>query len=258
MKISIRFYAHLNFFIDPAHRQKRFSLEILQPGSIKDMIESQGVPHTEIGYLLVNGQFVGFDHLLEDRDNISVYPEFHTISIEQESKVLPRYSGTPRFILDAHLGKLAAYLRLLGFDTMYSNHMDDVDLAFIAAKEGRILLSRDRGLLKRKIVTFGGYVQNTDPPKQIMEIYHRFHLAEYAMPFTRCTVCNGILNEVSIDEVVDKLPEKTSEYIDQCWHCQDCHKLYWKGSHFIGIKKIFAEISALIPIVAPKTKEVTD
>jgi uncharacterized protein with PIN domain len=258
MHVELRFYAQLNFFIAHAKQQKTFTLELFHPASIKDLIESQGVPHTEIGFLLANGQSVGFDYLLADSDRISVFPDFHTLPVSEISKMNHGFPGEPKFILDGHLGKLASYLRLLGFDTLYPNQADDEELARLAASDRRILLSRDRGLLKRKSVIFGGYVRNTDPQKQIAEVFHRYNLADYLHPFTRCAICNGILIEVLKSSVQADLPQHTRDSIERVWQCVICKKMYWRGSHMAGIERLFTEISTLISITPSKTKKVAN
>jgi uncharacterized protein len=138
----------------------------------------------------------------------------------------------PRFVLDAHLGKLAGYLRLLGFDTLYRNDYDDATLARISSDEHRILLTRDRGLLKRSMVTHGYYVRETDPQRQAIEVLRRFDLHRSIMPFHRCIRCNGVLRAADKSAIRAALPPRTSEYYDEFRVCDHCGKIYWKGSHY--------------------------
>lgn len=258
MKIFLRFYGDLNFFLPASHRQRTYPVEIVARDSIKDLVEAQGIPHTEIDFILVNGSAVGFDYIVADNDRISVYPHFHQISIPVENCVSEPYPGKPRFVLDVHLGRLAVYLRLLGFDALYFGDVHDEKLAEISAREGRILLSRDRGLLKRKIVRFGRYIHSTWPHEQLVEVARRYQLLEQAHPFSRCTACNGSLVEVDMHVVENEIPAETRANIDRCWRCNECGKVYWKGSHTVRIERLFAEVSTLVSAPSAKSEEMTD
>jgi hypothetical protein len=135
-------------------------------------------------------------------------------------------------VVDANLGKLARYLRLLGFDTRYRNDFDDPELAEISAKEHRILLTRDRDLLKRSLVTHGYYVRARKPDRQVQEVLERFDLRRSLQPFQRCTACNGELTEVPKESVAERLEPKTRHYHDRFWHCGGCDRIYWRGGHY--------------------------
>lgn len=258
MKIYLRFYGDLNFFLPASHRQRTFPVDIFTRASIKDLIEAQGVPHTEIDVILVNGCTVGFDTIVAENDWISVYPHFQQLPIPVDHRVSEPYFGEPRFVLDVHLGRLAVYLRLLGFDTLYFGNMHDENLAEISARDERILLSRDRGLLKRKIVRFGRYIHSTLPHEQLIEVARRYQLLEQAHPFTRCTVCNGSLMETDKQAVESQIPAETRANIDRFWRCNVCGKVYWKGSHTVRIERLFPEISTLVSIPSTKSEEMTD
>ena len=227
-----RFYAELNDFLSPEHRQVTFAHAFDARTSVKDMIESLGVPHTEIELILVNSVAVDFSYIMQDGDQVSVYPVFETFDATPIVRLRPAPLREPRFVLDAHLGKLAGYLRLLGFDTLYRNDYDDETLASISSAEHRILLTRDRGLLKRSMVTHGYYVRRVDPQRQIVEVLHRFDLQRLTAPFRRCIRCNGLLRAVSKEEIGDRLQHHTYEYYDEFRMCDQCGKVYWKGSHY--------------------------
>jgi uncharacterized protein with PIN domain len=137
-----------------------------------------------------------------------------------------------RFVLDGHLGRLAAYLRMLGFDTWYQNHVEDAVLAQISKNERRILLTRDQGLLKRSAVTHGYWVRATAPREQLRETIQRFDLQHLAKPFTRCLSCNGLLQSVSLIDVKDEVPENAVRFYHEFWRCAACGKVYWQGSHY--------------------------
>src|SRR5262245_16671618 len=110
-----------------------------------------------------------------------------------------------RFIADAHLGKLARYLRLLGFDTLFDNHFQDEEIIKLTEDE-RIVLSRDKGLLRDPRIVNGYWVNETDPKKQLQEVLERFELGREALPFTRCMECNGEIFPAIFDAVKGSLP----------------------------------------------------
>src|SRR5262249_23065702 len=209
-----------------------FDQVVKDRASIKDVIESLGVPHTEVDLILVNGESVDFSYHVQDGDRISVYPMFEALDITPLVRVRPHALREPRFVLDTHLGKLAGYLRLLGFDTLYRNDYEDHRLVQIAHRERRAVLTRDRGLLKHRQVTHGYYVRETDPERQVVEVLRRFDLARAIAPFRRCMRCNGVLEPGAKNEVLDRLLPKTRQYYDEFSQCPGCGNLYWKGSHY--------------------------
>jgi uncharacterized protein len=197
--------------------------------SIKHMIEALGVPHTEVYSIRVNGSPVDFTYHIQDGDQVEVYP----IQAGQGPTTgLNGLAGEPRFILDNHLGRLAAYLRMLGFDTLYRNDYQDEELSQVASLEGRILLTRDRRLLMRSVVSHGYCVQNLDPQRQFSEVVKRFALAEQIRPFQRCLRCNSILQLVSRDAVLHRLEPLTRQFYQEFSICPGCNQVYWKGSHY--------------------------
>lgn len=230
--IVVRFYAELSDFLPPARRQVTFSHSVPGRASVKDVIEALGVPHTEVDLVLANGESVDFSYQVQDGDRISVYPVFESLDITPLVRVRPQPLREPRFVLDTHLGKLAKYLRLLGFDTLYRNDYADPALAYLARHEQRILLTRDRGLLKHNLVPHGYLVRETDPARQVVEVLRRFDLYRAVAPFCRCLRCNGRLEPVPKAAVVDRLEPKTRQYYDEFSTCQECGRLYWKGSHY--------------------------
>lgn len=147
-----------------------------------------------------------------------------------------------RFIADVHLGRLAAYLRLAGFDTAYEPPWDDPVLARRSADEGRILLTRDRELLKRSIVTRGYFVLSTIPRQQFAEIVDRFDLRPLMRPFSRCARCNTPLREVAKVAVLDRLLPRTRREHNQFLECPSCRHVYWRGSHHARLASWFAQL----------------
>lgn len=246
-----RFYAELNDFLPPEKQYRAFNHSFELPGSVKDMIEALGVPHPEVDLILANGQSVDFSYLVRDGDRIVVYPVFESLDISPLVRLRPEPLRTPRFVLDVHLGQLARYLRLLGFDTLYQNDYTDEELAEISGSEGRILLTRDRGLLKRSIVTHGYCLRTTDSRQQLLEVLRRFDLTGIVKPFQRCIRCNGLLHAVDKAVVVDHLPPKIRDDYDEFRRCQRCGQVYWKGSHFERMEQFVADVMA----TAEKTKD---
>ena len=231
-RANFRFYAELNDFLKPERRHQDFEHSFWGNPSVKDTIEALGVPHTEVDLILVNGASVGFAHALLDGDRVSVYPVFEGLDIGQVVRLRPEPLRHPRFVLDIHLGRLAAYLRMLGFDTLCSDDFDDEQLVELSLGEERVLLTKDRGLLKRSVITHGYFVRAIEPGKQILEILKRFDLFSLAAPFSRCMRCNGRLQHVSKQEVLDQLPPKTRDAYDEFRRCDTCQRIYWKGSHY--------------------------
>jgi len=229
---SLRFYAELNDFLPPERRMTDIPCPFHVGPSVRDLIESLGVPHTEVDLILANGESVEFDYTVGDGDRISVYPVFESLDIEPLARVRPEPLRHPRFVADVHLGRLAAYLRMLGFDTFYRNDAPDEDLARVSTGQQRILLTRDRGLLKRSAVTRGYCLRQTLPREQLAEVLQRFELARLAAPFTRCLACNGSLERVEKKAVADRLPPGVLTRYAEFLACPACGRVYWKGTHY--------------------------
>lgn len=243
-KARLRFYAELNDLLPRRIRRVPFDHTFGDRSSVKHIIEALGVPHTEVDLILVNGRSVDFSYLLKDGDRISIYPVFETFDISPLVRLRPQPLREPCFILDTHLGKLAAYLRMLGFDTRYGNSYEDGELALIASEEKRIILTRDRGLLKRKMVTHGYIVRETIPRVQILEVIKRFDLPTSISPFKRCIRCNGLLEAVQKEKIIDRLQPNTMRYFDEFRICTKCSRIYWKGSHYERMKEFIDAILA--------------
>jgi uncharacterized protein with PIN domain len=246
-----RFYGNLNDYLPPNRRQVEFARYIKDQGSVKDAIEALGIPHPEINLIVVNGESVSFDYWVQPGDRISVYPQFTALDITPISQVQPPPLSQIRFVLDVHLGKLATYLRLLGFDTLYRNDYDDEELAQISSQEQRILLTQDRGLLKRSIVTYGYAVRSDNPEEQMAEVLERFRLHSVIAPLQRCPRCNGELGLVEKTAIQNQIPYYTRLYYDEFAQCQSCHQIYWKGAHYERIQALIdgAKVQALTAVV---------
>jgi uncharacterized protein with PIN domain len=240
--VTMRFYEELNDFLTGNKKKKPFQVYFTGRQTVKDIIESEGVPHTEVDLILVNSRSVGFGHIIADKDYISVYPEFELLDISPLKRLRPAPLREPKFILDVHLGKLTGLLRILGFDTAYRNDYGDEEIAATAAKEKRIVLTRDKGILKRNSVERGYWIRSVKPAEQSREVVRKFDLRRSIRPFFRCMICNGIIESVDKAVIEAELLPRTRKYFDQFYRCRQCGKIYWEGSHH---KKLLAFITEM-------------
>lgn len=237
--VEVRLYGDLSAIARGAGRDGTVEVPLGSPRSVKDLVESVGVPHTEVGLLLVDGEPVGFDHLVATPGRVAVYPPLQ----ELDPPVRLRDPRPPRrFVLDVHLGTLSRNLRLLGLDCWYRTDADDVTLAAVAVDEDRVLLTRDRGLLMRSEIVHGHCVRSEEPFAQTLEVLRRFRLATALAPFTRCLRCNARLEEVPAAEVADEVPPLARERHDRYVRCPDCRRVYWPGTHHGALTDLVAEV----------------
>lgn len=229
---SFRFYEELNDFLPRERRGRSFAAACARAATTKHMIEALGVPHTEVELVLVNGESATFDRPIADGDRIAVYPKFETFDITPLLRVREQPLRRLRFVADAHLGGLARLLRLAGFDTVYDNNIHDDEVAALAVDEGRVVLTRDRELLKRRTITHGCYIHALKPAQQMGELFDRLDLASSARPFTLCLHCNAPLRAVPKDDVADQLPPMVREQHNEFNTCDQCRRVFWKGSHY--------------------------
>ena len=242
-RATFRFYAELNDFLPQERKKRSFEYEFSGNPGIKNAIEALGVPHVEVDVILADGVSVDFHYHLQDGDRIAVYPVFESLDISPLVKLRPDALRHTAFIADVHLRKLAHYLRMLGFDTLHENDYVDEQIVRIAASSGRIILTRDRMLLKNSAVTHGYWVRSSDPVKQAREIIRRFDLRRQVKLLTRCPTCNGEIVPVSKEDVLERIPPRTALWLDEYFICTDCGKLYWRGTHY---PKIMQKIDAIL------------
>jgi len=231
-RATFRFYEELNGFLAPERRGRDFTCSCARAATTKHMIEALGVPHTEVELILVNGESVGFERLLADGDRVAVYPKFEAFDITPLLRVRARPLRAPRFIADAHLGGLAHLLRMLGFDTLYNNDVHDEEIERLAVAQERIVLTRDRELLKRRGISHGCYVHALQPEQQLREIFHRLDLARAARPFTRCLSCNSALRPVEKVRIAPLLPPGVRQRYCRFTICEGCGRVFWEGTHW--------------------------
>ncbi len=229
--VQVRAYAELNDFLAPESRGVTVRRPFRPHQTVKDVLEAMGIPHTEVDLILVNGDPADFAHRPTSGDRIAAYPMFEALDIAPTSRLRPVPLRNPRFVVDVNLGRLARLLRVLGFDVWWSSDADDPTLVDVSLGQQRILLTRDRGLLKRRVITHGLFVHSQHPEEQTLEVLRRLDLRQRLAPFTRCIRCNGTLAAVPKDQVIDQLEPLTRRYYQDFSRCADCGRIYWAGSH---------------------------
>ncbi|MGB7218780.1 MAG: Mut7-C RNAse domain-containing protein [Vicinamibacterales bacterium] len=242
-QVTVRVYGPLNDFLPPGRQQGAFAHVLKGRTSVKDFLEGLGIPHPEMDLILVNGEPVAFDYVVQDGNRIAVFPRFESVNIDDVTLVRPPHEAL-RFVLDGHLGKLARYLRLVGLDAEYCVDASDDDIAELAVRDGRIVLTRDRGLLKRRVVSRGHWIRATAPRQQLVEVLRRF--GPTLAPFTRCLRCNTELREVPQSLVESRLESRTREYYQRFHECPGCHRIYWAGSHWRRLTRLVEGTRAVV------------
>ena len=229
---TFRFYEELNDFLAPGRRRREFTVPCARAATTKHMIEALGVPHTEVEVILLNGESVGFGALLREGDRVAVYPRFEAFDVTPLLRVRDQPLRDTRFVADCHLGALAHLLRMMGFDTLHDKVFADDEIERIAAAQGRIVLTRDRDLLKRRRITHGCYVHALRPQQQLRELVERLDLGRSARPFTLCPRCNAPLQAVAKAHVEDRLPPGVRELYHRFSSCAACGRVFWEGEHW--------------------------
>ncbi len=232
INIIIRFYEELNDFLISGTRKKDLFIDIEKDVSVGTLIELMGPPCSEVDLILVNGQSARFDYILQNNDRVSVYPVFECFNIESVSLLENAPLRKIKFICDVHLGRLAKYLRMLGFDTQYENDYDDNTLIRMSNAHCRTLLSRDKKLLLDKKITRRYLIKQAEPADQIREVVEYFDLKNNIMPMSRCLECNCVVQTVLKEAVESRVDQNIFEINDAFTECRECRKIYWKGSHY--------------------------
>jgi hypothetical protein len=230
---SFRLYEELNDFLPRERRETVFATPCAQNATVKHMLEALGAPHTEIGPVRRNRRPASLDDLVAEGDLVEAWPH----------PPAPPPHAPPRFVADAHLGGLARFLRMAGFDTLYQNDFADEAIETIASLEHRIVLTRDRELLKRRGVLRGCYVRALKPEPQLREIFVRYTLAPAVRPFSLCLNCNMPLHAIDKAAVADRLPPSVRACHEQFQHCRNCGGVFWKGSHWRRMRALIADVA---------------
>lgn len=233
MKVArFQFDSSLRSLLQHPHSDGRFDYRFNGPQSVKHLIESLGIPHTEIGSIRVGSIRVSAGYLVQDGDQVDVFGNVPGPDFEDE----------PRFVIDGHLGRLASHLRMLGLDCLYEGDYDDGVMVQISLEEDRTLLTRDRRLLMHKSITRGYLLRSLDPHTQLLEVLHRFALRPWIRPFQRCIRCNHLLQVVEKEAVLDRLELLTKLYFEDFRICPACKQIYWKGSHYERMQRLIASL----------------
>jgi uncharacterized protein with PIN domain len=228
----------LSSFLAREHRGVAIEHAYARAASMKQAIESLGVPHTEVGRIVVNQEPATLARTVRAGDTVEVFPH---------APGEAPFEAPLAFVADAHMGGLARMLRMLGFDTAYDNAFDDPQIVKLAAEERRVVLTRDREMLKRRDVLRGCYVHALKPEAQLREVARRYAIAAHMQPFALCLHCNLPLEPAHSDAVAAQVPERIRNRFTRFMHCPGCDRVYWEGSHWQRMREVLAEALELQP-----------
>jgi len=240
--VELRFYEELNDFLPRERRKRAFTVEVDRARSVKDAIESAGVPHTEVDLVIVDGASVDFAHLLRGGERVAVYPMFESLDVTPLVRLRPRALRDPRFVADTHLGKLARHLRMAGFDTLHGNDWEDDRIVAVSLAQRRTILTRDLGMLRRREVERGYFVRAVESEAQLSEVVAALQLEGLLAPFTRCRECNAPLEEAARESVAARIPPRVSGLYDRFKRCPSCDRVYWEGTHYQRMQGVIARL----------------
>jgi uncharacterized protein with PIN domain/sulfur carrier protein ThiS len=253
ISVSIRCYAELNDFL-PLERQSADFLFLLPENtSVEMLLEKLRIPPQVVDLILINGTPVNLTYNLKGNDRIALYPVFETFDITSITKVRDNPLRQIRFVLDVHLGKLSHHLRMFGFDTLYRNDYTDNVLCRISLEEKRTLLSRDESLIENKALLHAYLIKNKDPRLQLIEVFERFDLYGSTSPFTRCIDCNSLLRPVQKKYILSLIPASVRDWCNEYQRCNQCNRIYWKGSHFKHMGEFVRDILKRNPSIDGST-----
>ncbi len=241
MGLSVTFQPQFDFFLRRQHRHQ-FSYTLNRKASVKDIIESFGVPHTEVGHIFYNEIEIDFACIPDLTGSIHVHPITEPFDVLSSSFLRPHPMTQIKFVSDVNVIRLGRLLRLSGFDVKYTPDYSDKEIADIAQEEKRIVLTRDTALLKRKKIDFAKRIRADMPYDQLVETIRFFGLRNLMSFFSRCTACNAVLVKVKKEDILHLLEPKTKQYFDTFFQCPHCKNVFWRGSHYDNIKKRFAAL----------------
>jgi uncharacterized protein len=217
--------AELQFLLRAGRRGGPVAVTCDGVSSLGHVVESLGVPLPEVGTLTVNGEPTAASYRPGGGDLV------HVTAVGR-----PQRLGVARFILDVHLGTLARRLRLVGVDAAYANDAADDVLIERANTGRRVLLTQDRGLLRRRRLRMGAYVRGARPDDQLIDVLSRF--APPLAPWTRCPACNSLLLPAAKTEVEPRLEAGTRRTYQKFSACGSCRRVYWRGAHAARLEAI--------------------
>ena len=210
--------------------------------SIKDIIEALHIPHTEVSAIFFDNREITFSHIPEAGESIFLHSFTPGTNVTRSTLLRPDPLLTTSFIVDINVGKLARLLRMSGFDTLYDPQWQEKEIAELAAADRRILLSRNRDLLRRKCILWGHLVRTEQPEKQLAEVITLFGLHDAIQPFSRCLLCNALLQAVEKTAIVHRLEPLTRKYYRKFHICPDCEQIYWRGSHHKRMEELIERV----------------
>jgi uncharacterized protein len=232
LKVSIRIYEELNSYLPPDKQKRDSILTITADISVKQLIEKLRIPISQIDLILVNGKSVGAEYQVNDGDRLSIYPVFETFNISSVSNLHESPLRRLQFICDVHLGRLTKYMRMLGLDVLYKNDFSQDQQVQLCIKEDRIILTRNKRILKNRLITRGYLVKSGDPRLQVEEIITYFDLKGYLTPLSRCLRCNLTVQPVEKESIQPHVPGAVFKMYDKFMRCDNCDRIYWMGSHY--------------------------
>ncbi len=241
-KVRFRFYEELNDHLPAERRKATFTHPVEAGAAVGEVIKAMGVPLSEVEMIRVDGKSVDFSHRLYDGARASVYPVFESFNITPEPRVRQRPLRQIRFVLDVDLGRLATYLRMFGFDTLYRNDCDSNKLIEISRRDRRILCTRDRKLLTCGGIERGYRVREMRPRRQLVEVLRRFDLLGSVTPLCRCLRCNAMLVPLSPESVLARRPIEARRHDKRIWVCPDCQRISRRGSHYRRMRSFMQQI----------------
>jgi uncharacterized protein with PIN domain len=228
----LRFYEELNDYLTEKKQKTWFEYRFSGSPTIGEVLHDSGVPASDVDLVLVNGRSMGFSDVIRDGDHISFYPVFEILNITGTTRLRDKPLRDPRFICDAHLGRLARYLRMLGFDTAYSNRISPEEIIEVSKREGRIILSKNIRLTRGEMISRAFWVRSDDPLEQLRELVNKLDLSSLFDTLTRCLECNHKISPIEKSNIIDRLQPNTAKYYEEFYLCPSCNKIYWKGSHY--------------------------
>ena len=243
--VTLAFHGDLLLFLKREERNCLVRRGLSHKVSVKDVIESCGVPHPEVDLIIVNGKPIDFSFQLTTDAVLEIYPVPAPSELFPNDRLQAR--NAPAFVADGHLGKLTRNLRLLGIDVSYRCDARDSELLVTMVRERRALLTRDRRLLMHRVVETGYYPRSQHSIEQTVEVIKRFNLAGKLAPFQRCLRCNERLNPAPKETVLEKLEPLTQLYYHDFRRCPKCGQIYWRGSHF---ERLASRVDAIIESIA--------
>ena len=236
VRITLRFYEELNDYLPPEQRKVSLEHTFGDDASVRTVLGAVGVPEQQVDLVLVNGKSENLDHRIRDGDRLGIYPVFESFDVSELTRLQGRPLRQLRFVADTRLGKLAAYLRMLGFDTLYERDWREAELAAISQEQERILLTRDSLLSRHRGLTRAYCVAAEVPRGQVAEVLARFDLAGAVQPFGRCLRCNARVEEAGKAEVLSRISSRTGTQYERFWVCPGCDRIYWQNTHFRRIQ----------------------